>query len=446
MISKCIFVLTSLLFPLFCTFAENNRQFWVETLVRISDPVLRYAAKDSLKIVMPVYNDSTRDFQYLEALGRTICGIAPWLELDNDTTEESTLREIYRDYAIQAIGNAVNPKAKDYMNFSEGNQPLVDAAYLALGLLRAPSNLFHKLDGLVQQRVIMEMKKTRSIKPGQNNWLLFASVVEAFLLEYTGEYDESRLMGGVSFLDRFYHGDGMYGDGRYFAMDYYNSFVIHPMLTEVIHVGVKHKLNKFEVFDNIQTSRLRRYACIQERMISPEGTYPVIGRTLICRIGAFHALAEAAWLEILPENLSPGQVRAAMTSVLKRQFSGNQNFGEKDFLTIGFCGSQRDFTEKYVSSGSPYHCTTFFLPLGLDPNSDFWKLPSEKWTSMRAFSGEEFISDHSYKEESSLINVGYYKYLCLSLKVKIVLYMCVGLCLFLNFLGLCYLYQKLRRR
>ena len=328
MISKCIFVLTSLLFPLFCTFAENNRQFWVETLVRISDPVLRYAAKDSLKIVMPVYNDSTRDFQYLEALGRTICGIAPWLELDNDTTEESTLREIYRDYAIQAIGNAVNPKAKDYMNFSEGNQPLVDAAYLALGLLRAPSNLFHKLDGLVQQRVIMEMKKTRSIKPGQNNWLLFASVVEAFLLEYTGEYDESRLMGGVSFLDRFYHGDGMYGDGRYFAMDYYNSFVIHPMLTEVIHVGVKHKLNKFEVFDNIQTSRLRRYACIQERMISPEGTYPVIGRTLICRIGAFHALAEAAWLEILPENLSPGQVRAAMTSVLKRQFSGNQ----KDFI------------------------------------------------------------------------------------------------------------------
>ena len=153
MISKCIFVLTSLLFPLFCTFAENNRQFWVETLVRISDPVLRYAAKDSLKIVMPVYNDSTRDFQYLEALGRTICGIAPWLELDNDTTEESTLREIYRDYAIQAIGNAVNPKAKDYMNFSEGNQPLVDAAYLALGLLRAPSNLFHKLDGSLKSPI-----------------------------------------------------------------------------------------------------------------------------------------------------------------------------------------------------------------------------------------------------------------------------------------------------
>ena len=40
--------------------------------------------------------------------------------------------------------------------------------------------------------------------------------------------------------------------------------------------------------------RPRRYAAIQERLISPEGTFPAIGRSLAYSFGAFHHLAEMA--------------------------------------------------------------------------------------------------------------------------------------------------------
>ena len=34
--------------------------------------------------------------------------------------------------------------------------------------------------------------------------------------------------------DQWYKGDGIYGDGPQFHWDYYNSFVIHPMLLDVL--------------------------------------------------------------------------------------------------------------------------------------------------------------------------------------------------------------------
>ena len=236
----------------------------------------------------------------------------------------------------------------------------------------------------------------------------------------------------------------MYGDGIRFAMDYYNSFVIHPMLTDILHVGAKHGLKDFKKLEEIQMPRLQRYAAIQERMISPEGTYPVIGRTLICRIGAFHTLAETALLGALPESLSSGQVRSAMTAVLERQFEGQQNFDKDGFMTIGFNGMQTDFAENYVSSGSPYHCTTFFLPLGLSPDSEFWKSPEEKWTSLKAFTGEEFPADHAYCE--SVRDIVFLEYISLSAKKKVILYAGLGLCIILNLLGLCYAYQFIRNK
>lgn len=145
----------------------NDREIWVDYLTKISYPILKNAASDSLKLEMPVYTETTKPYQYLEALGRTICGIAPWLELGPDSTVEGIVRQEFINYSVKAISNAVNPEAADYMNFSEGSQPLVDAAYLSMGLLRAPKQLWNNLDSITQRRLIDELKKTRNIKPGQ---------------------------------------------------------------------------------------------------------------------------------------------------------------------------------------------------------------------------------------------------------------------------------------
>lgn len=380
---------------------SSCRKYWVNTMIKIADPVLRNTAAGTLKANMPYQStdveQSRRDFCYLEALGRTLCGIAPWLEADGD---EKALKKEYRRISRQALANAVDPSNPDYMAFDHGRQPLVDAAYLAEGLLRAPEQLFWKQPEKVRSNIITALKQTRTIKPGESNWLLFASMVEAALLEFTSECDSTRLYYGVRrFRDNFYKGDAMYGDGKDFHMDYYNSYVIQPMLLDVLTVMQKHNMPES---DFIELERLRhtRYSEILERMIAPDGTYPVLGRSITaCRFGTFHALGQDALNGTLPSSVTAGQVRSALTAVLRRQMdSPVSNFDENGWLLVGFVGNQLEMSEKYVNTGSLYHCLTVFLPLGLPSDSAFWSEAPAPWTSVKAWNGMPMAGDHAIKK------------------------------------------------
>lgn len=375
----------------------TTRDNWISHLEKIVLPVLDAAAHDCLKIKMPIYK-GRNEFQYLEAVGRIFCGISAWLNLPDDGTEEGLIRNKYRILTVKAIDNLVNPKAFDYVDFGLGHQALVDAAYLAQGFLRAPV-LWKEIGPEAQRNLLIEVKKTRVIRPPQNNWLLFASIIEAFLLEYDTEYNTKRLYYGVNkFINSYYIGDGMYGDGLTLSIDHYNSYVIHPMLVDILKVMRKHGLKKSDQYDTKEILRYQRYVEIQERMISPEGSYPVFGRTLICRFGAFHVLAQAALLQLLPKSIFPSQARCALNAVLKRQMDSLANFDSNGFMTVGFNGEQANMAETYVSSGSAYHCCTIFLPLGLNHQDAFWASENQKWTALKAFSGMEFEADHAFHE------------------------------------------------
>lgn len=78
-----------------------------------------------------------------------------------------------------------------------------------------------------------------------------------------------------------------------------------------------------------------------EHLISPEGAFPVFGRSITYRTGVLQPLALIVWKGLLPEELSNGQVRTAMTAVIKRMFADGQNFNEKGFLTLGLTVSSR---------------------------------------------------------------------------------------------------------
>lgn len=203
----------------------EDRTVWVENMVQIADPVLSNLAAGTLKQNMPYesIDESRRKYSYLEAVGRLICGIAPWLELGPDETFEGRLRARYIELAVRGLKNGVNPASPDYLEFGEPYQPLVDAAFLAQGLLRAPKQLWGNMDEETLGWMITEFKRSLQIKPWENNWLLFASTIEAALLEFTGECDVERLTYGVNkFRDQWYKGDALYGDGPQFHMDYYN--------------------------------------------------------------------------------------------------------------------------------------------------------------------------------------------------------------------------------
>lgn len=378
--------------------AGETRSYWLTVLEKVALPVLDNLAKRRLKKVMPVEAAKPADrakYTHLEAFGRLMGGIAPWLGATGLDQSERTRQRHFLDLTYASLDAATDPRSPDFMNFSDGNQPLVDTAFLAQGILRAPDVLWNQLDQRVKRQLIDALKSSRAIPtPDRNNWVMFAAIVEAALHVFGEKTVEDRLERCVERMLSWYKGDGVYGDGEFFHFDYYNSFVIHPMLVDVLAVLQKKDGNYASQYQ-IELQRARRYAEIQERLIAPDGTYPAVGRSITYRFGAFHALAHMAWMHELPERVTPAQVRCALTAVIHKQIEAPGTFDENGWLRIGFAGHQPTLAEGYISTGSLYLCATALLPLGLPPSDPFWNRADAPWTSQQVWSGKALSADHA---------------------------------------------------
>jgi hypothetical protein len=382
---------------------QDDRAVWVGHVRRLADPVLKNLAAGTLKARMPVEQAAganRRNVSHLEAVGRLVAGIAPWLELRGDASAEGRLRTDYADLTVRAIARAVDPSSPDFLNFTRERQPLVDAAFLAQGLLRAPRALRGALDPTTRKNVVAALESTRVISPGFNNWLLFSATIEAALAALGASWDRMRVDYALRQHDEWYKGDGVYGDGPSFHWDYYNSFVIHPMLLDVLD-AVREEMPAWKELATREDERARRYAAIQERLIGPDGSFPAIGRSLAYRCGAFQLLASIALRRALPDGVSPAQVRGALTAVIRRTLEAPGTFDGDGWLQVGFCGHQPGVGETYISTGSLYLCSVAFLPLGLDASDPFWAAPGAPWTSVRAWSGQPFPIDHALELPAS---------------------------------------------
>lgn len=377
----------------------TDRQIWLQEMDKMVKPVLYNLAKDSLRIAMPTTTSIRVDnkehrikVQYVEVLGRVLSGIAPWLQLEGGSEPEIALRKQYREWVLQGIKNSLDSNAKDFMRYDIGGQQLVDASFVALAFIRAPW-LWENLDKKNQALLVKSIATTRKFKPGFSNWLLFSAVNEAFMAKFGYEWDVMRVDYALQQLEQWYVGDGMYKDGNNYAFDYYNSFVIHPYLGTLVDIIGK-KSNAYNtMFDKIKR-RNERYAVIQERLINSDGTFPATGRSIIYRGAAFHHLADMASKSRLPKQLSPEQVRCALTAVIKRTLESPTTYKD-GWLTIGLSGAQPNLADVYNNQGSPYLCTSIFLPLGLPETDPFWANAAVKWSAQKIWSGEDFPNDHS---------------------------------------------------
>jgi len=376
---------------------QGDRGVWIAVMRQLADPVLTNLANGTLKARMPVEQAAgadRRSVTHLEAIGRLVAGLAPWIDLPADDTGEGRLRAEYAALARRAIARAVDPASPDFLNFTRDRQPLVDAAFLALGVLRAPRALRDGLDAATKRHLVAALESTRPIVPGYNNWLLFSATVEAGLKSLGAGWDRLRVDYALRQHEQWYKGDGAYGDGPDFHWDYYNSFVIHPMLLAVVD-ACKDEAPAWKALAPPITQRAGRYAAIQERFIAPDGSFPAIGRSLAYRCGAFHLLADVALRRSLPEGVSPAQVRGALTAVITRTIDAPGTFDRDGWLQIGLCGHQPGVGETYISTGSLYLCAVGLLPLGLPATDAFWSAPPQPWTSAKAWSGQAFPIDHA---------------------------------------------------
>lgn len=386
---------------------QTAREYWCATAYKIAQPVLENMAKGELQANMQVETSPTWDNRnikvtYMECFGRLMAGIAPWLALPDDDTAEGVQRKQLREWALASYKNAVDPESPDYLLWRKEGQTLVDAAYVAESFVRAYDALWMPLDSLTKARYIDEFTRLRRVDPPYTNWFLFSSEIETFLARAGASFDMFRVNTAIRKVEEWYVGDGWYADGPEFAFDYYSSYVFHPMYLETLDnmiISRKGSRLDYQKYYDRELKRAQKYAIILERFISPEGTFPVFGRSIPYRMATMQPLAMLAWQEKLPEDLKPAQVRCALTAVLHRMFDSQNNFNENGYLTIGFCGSQTNIADWYTNNGSLYMTSLAFLPLGLPADNAFWTDADEGWTQVKAWGGEPFPKDHVWKDE-----------------------------------------------
>ena len=388
---------------------QSDRAYWTAQAYMMAQPVLENMAKGELQKNMqtefsPSFDNRNRKVVYMETFGRLMAGIAPWLTLPDDDTAEGQQRKQLREWALASYRNSVDPESPDYLCWGVAGQNLVDAAYIAESFIRAYDALWLPLDEVTKQRYITEFKKLRSIEPPYTNWFLFSSTIESFLAKVTErrDYDDFRVMMTIRKVEEWYVGDGWYADGPVFAFDYYSSYVFHAMYLETLQNMIDAKARtrlEYQKYYDRALKRAQKFSIILERFISPEGTFPVIGRSTPYRLAAMQPLALMAWYQKLPQDLSNGQVRAALTQVMHRMFDQQQNYNEGGYLTIGFCGSQPETADWYTNNGSLYMTSLSFMPLGLPADHPFWTDKAEPWTQVKAWGGQPFPKDHRWADD-----------------------------------------------
>ena len=386
--------------------ANEDRAYWAKMAYDMAAPILKNMAEGKLQEnmlveVSPNWDGRNKKVTYMEAFGRLMAGIAPWLALPDDDTEEGKMRRQLREWALKAYANAVDPNSPDCLLWSGEGQAMVDAAYIAESFLRAYDALWEPLDQTTKDRYIKNFTNIRHIDPPYTNWLLFSALIESFLAKSGADCDEYRVNSAIRKVEEWYAGDGWYSDGPDFAFDYYSSYVFHPMYLETLkamqEAGKRNRIDYQKYYDRA-LKRAQKYSIVLERFISPEGTFPVFGRSIPYRMATMQPLALMALYEKLPEGLSNGQVRAALTKVMHNMYDGKENFNEGGYLTIGFAGRQPNIADWYTNNGSLYMTSLSLLPLGLPATHPFWSDAPQPWTNRKAWGGQPFPKDHIWKD------------------------------------------------
>ncbi|WP_306395455.1 DUF2264 domain-containing protein [Telluria beijingensis] len=383
--------------------AGNDRAWMAGLLQKMAEPVLSNMARGELRRnfnleLSPTWDKRDTRVAYLECFGRLIAGLAPWLALPDDASAEGKVRARLRQQALQSYAHAVDPGSPDYLAWRGHGQALVDSAYFTNALMRAPKALWEPLDATTKKRIVAEIKGLRRIEPPYINWLLFAAMNEAWLLSIGEESDPLRTNIAIRKVNEWYVGDGWIKDGESFHFDYYSSFVMYPMLLEILEVLERHDApfwnGKPAELRAQALKRTQRYCEHLERFISPQGTFPPVGRSLTYRSAAFQPLALLAWRKQLPKSLPEGQVRAALQAVHKALWTDPGNFTKDGYLTIGFAGHQPELGDWYSNNGSMYIASASFLALGLPADDTYWTSPAQDWTQKKAFAGHKFPKDY----------------------------------------------------
>ena len=336
---------------------------------RLADPVLSHLAEGTLKTRMPVEQApgaDRRSVTHLEALGRLLAGMAPWLELGPDNTEEGRLREHYGALARRALTHAVDPASPDFLNFTKDRQPLVDAAFLGQALLRAPKALRDGLDDTTKRHLIAALESSRVIVPNYNNLAALhrhsrgraqaaRRVVGSPSRRLCRPAARAVVQGRRRVRRRRGFSLGLLRQLRDPPHDARRAGRVRGREAGVEESGAARRPARATLRGDSGTSALRR--TVRFRRSAARSAY---------RFGASHLLAQMALRRALPDGVTPAQVRGALTGDHPSVHRGVGNVDAGGWLQIGL--GHRLALERPTSRTGSCICSVGLLRIGSGGN------------------------------------------------------------------------------
>lgn len=360
-------------------------EYWKDKLFNISFPVFHGFANKTIKntFIKQTLKTKAGNEIFIELFCRTFLGVSPWISsVDINDKKNILLNLVLKSFEVCFD--------EDYIEWSCGDQLLVEMANLGLGFLRFPK-IWNLIKYETKKNILKIFKEANKFEPHLNNWILFKCIVRIFLHKNKciQHITDIKLVLN-DFEKKYYVGDSWYKDGKNFHMDFYNSYVILPFLLDIYK-----ELDMIQQY-NVILQRIQRHSEFLERLINSDGTFPIFGRSAVYRTAIFHALVYMCYLEKLPISLTYGQVRCALTQVIKNVFENKHNF-QHNFLNLGFSNYQPEIADIYSNSGSVYFSLLIFLPLG-KKNSKFWTDKDNDWTQKKLWNCDSIHRDVFLKE------------------------------------------------
>lgn len=373
---------------------SSNRKEWLELMNSLAEPVLDAGENGTLKQAFP------EDVSRLAAVSGVLCGLSSFLEAPVQAGEESMHRALLQKARLLLM-DVINPDSPDacpgFTGSFEPDEKLPALGLLAFALLKAKRVLMKELEPAAQKLLLSYLQDAKYIRPKMDSEeVLFSAMLELAIYELSGDCETQNLDYAVTTLMDHYRGDGVFAPAGQFHWDYLNTFYVHPLLELLLPYLPYWFRGRANAWEKTASGARARMLVMQARMISPDGSYPVLGYGMCLRAGAFHTLAHGALREDLPRELPYPCVRELLWRVMKRTLTPKGTQDQNGFLRPGLCGFQPSLCEPDFTTGQLYGCMAVFAPLGLPQNHAFWGVNTSRSLWQQAWIGENIPLDHCH--------------------------------------------------
>lgn len=299
----------------------------------------------------------------LEIVSRLLWGLAPLAAGDGEYRGWEPLRE--------EISAGTDP---DHPGFwgrpGDVDQRIVESAALGFALALSPQQLWEPLDPAQRTRLADWLRAAASARSVDNNWRLFATLVNLGLKSVGEPYDAEITDAAFRRVDDFYQGDGWYADGSGEApFDHYGPWAIHFYGLINAALGGCDAKTAQAVRD-----RAGDFAPEYLRWFAADGAGMPFGRSLTYRF------AQAAFFGALAFADEPGPGWGVLRGAWARHirwWTRQPVLNGDGTLSIGYSYPSLLMSESYNAVGSPYWALKAFLPLALPATHPFWTHPEE---------------------------------------------------------------------